>query len=43
MAVKQLLVAQVCTTNCLAPMAQVLDDKFGIVNGYDDDHSCVYQ
>src|SRR5687768_2867664 len=22
-----------CTTNCLAPMAQVLDDKFGIVNG----------
>ena len=22
-----------CTTNCLAPMAQVLDDKFGILNG----------
>lgn len=22
-----------CTTNCLAPMAQVLNDKFGIVNG----------
>src|SRR6059058_497569 len=22
-----------CTTNCLAPMAQVLDKKFGIVNG----------
>ena len=22
-----------CTTNCLAPMAQVLEDKFGIVNG----------
>ena len=22
-----------CTTNCLAPMAQVLDDKFTIVNG----------
>jgi glyceraldehyde 3-phosphate dehydrogenase len=22
-----------CTTNCLAPMAQVLDDKFGIVTG----------
>jgi glyceraldehyde 3-phosphate dehydrogenase len=22
-----------CTTNCLAPMAQVLDDKFGIVAG----------
>ncbi|MBO9729326.1 MAG: type I glyceraldehyde-3-phosphate dehydrogenase [Chitinophaga sp.] len=22
-----------CTTNCLAPMAQVLDDSFGIVNG----------
>ena len=22
-----------CTTNCLAPMAQVLQDKFGIVNG----------
>jgi len=23
-----------CTTNCLAPMAKVLDDKFGIVQGY---------
>lgn len=23
-----------CTTNCLAPMAKVLDDKFGIVKGY---------
>ncbi|GGB01776.1 type I glyceraldehyde-3-phosphate dehydrogenase [Puia dinghuensis] len=22
-----------CTTNCLAPMAQVLDDKYGIVSG----------
>jgi glyceraldehyde 3-phosphate dehydrogenase len=22
-----------CTTNCLAPMAQVLDDKFGIITG----------
>lgn len=22
-----------CTTNCLAPMAQVLDEKFGLVNG----------
>ncbi|MEO5583192.1 MAG: type I glyceraldehyde-3-phosphate dehydrogenase [Saprospiraceae bacterium] len=22
-----------CTTNCLAPMAKVLDDKYGIVNG----------
>jgi len=22
-----------CTTNCLAPMAQVLEDQFGIVNG----------
>lgn len=22
-----------CTTNCLAPMAQVLDDKFGIISG----------
>jgi len=22
-----------CTTNCLAPMAQVLEDSFGIVNG----------
>jgi glyceraldehyde 3-phosphate dehydrogenase len=22
-----------CTTNCLAPMAQVLDEKYGIVNG----------
>jgi glyceraldehyde 3-phosphate dehydrogenase len=22
-----------CTTNCLAPMAQVLDEKFGIANG----------
>jgi len=23
-----------CTTNCLAPMAKVLDDKFGIVKGF---------
>ena len=23
-----------CTTNCLAPMAKVLNDKFGIVKGY---------
>ena len=23
-----------CTTNCLAPMAKVLDDTFGIVSGY---------
>src|SRR6476620_3894966 len=23
-----------CTTNCLAPMAQVLDEKFGILNGF---------
>jgi len=23
-----------CTTNCLAPMAKVLDDSFGIVHGY---------
>lgn len=23
-----------CTTNCLAPMAKVLDDKFGLVKGY---------
>src|SRR5258705_4564667 len=23
-----------CTTNCLAPMAQVLDEKFGIVNAF---------
>lgn len=23
-----------CTTNCLAPMAKVLDEKFGIVRGY---------
>lgn len=23
-----------CTTNCLAPVAKVLDEKFGIVNGF---------
>ena len=23
-----------CTTNCLAPVAQVLDEKFGIVSGF---------
>jgi glyceraldehyde 3-phosphate dehydrogenase len=23
-----------CTTNCLAPMAQVLDEKFGIINAF---------
>ena len=22
-----------CTTNCLAPMAQVLDEKYGLING----------
>lgn len=22
-----------CTTNCLAPLAKILDDNFGIVNG----------
>ncbi|MBA5770750.1 type I glyceraldehyde-3-phosphate dehydrogenase, partial [Escherichia coli] len=22
-----------CTTNCLAPMAKVLEDKFGVVEG----------
>ena len=32
-----------CTTNCLAPMAKVLNDKFGIVTGYHDHHSCLYQ
>ena len=26
-----------CTTNCLAPLAKVLDDAFGIENGPDDD------
>ena len=23
-----------CTTNCLAPVAKVIDEKFGIVHGY---------
>jgi glyceraldehyde 3-phosphate dehydrogenase len=23
-----------CTTNCVAPMAQILNDAFGLVNGY---------
>jgi glyceraldehyde 3-phosphate dehydrogenase len=27
------IISASCTTNCLAPMAQVLEDKFGIVNG----------
>ena len=33
MELKQSSVAHSCTTNCLAPMAQVLDEKYGIVNG----------
>ena len=28
-----------CTTNCLAPIAKVLNDKFGIENGFDDNSS----
>ena len=32
-----------CTTNCLAPMAKVLNDQFGIVNRYHDYHSRLYK
>ena len=31
---EQVISAASCTTNCLAPMAKVLDDAFGIVKGY---------
>ena len=30
-----------CTTNCLAPIAKVLNDKFGII-GWFDDYSSLY-
>ena len=33
MAAETIISCASCTTNCLAPMAQVLDEKFGIVNG----------
>ena len=32
-----------CTTNCLAPVAKVLHDSFGIEHGLDDYHSLLYQ
>ena len=32
-----------CTTNCLAPMAKVLEDKFGIADGPHDYHSRLYE
>ena len=31
-----------CTTNCLAPVAKVLQDRFGIVSQGNDDHSTFY-
>lgn len=30
----KIISAASCTTNCLAPVAKVLDDKFGLVKGY---------
>ena len=32
-----------CTTNCLAPAAKVVHDKFGIVNARDDHHPLLHQ
>lgn len=31
---EQIISAASCTTNCLAPIAKVLNDKFGIVKGF---------
>ena len=31
---EQVISAASCTTNCLAPVAKVLDENFGIVKGY---------
>ncbi len=31
-----------CTTNCLAPIAKVLNDKWGITDGLMDDYSSLY-
>ena len=32
-----------CTTNCLAPVAKVLHEKFGIKKGLDDDGPCLHE
>ena len=31
-----------CTTNCLAPLAKVVNDNFGIVEGFNDNSSLCY-
>ena len=31
-----------CTTNCLAPLAKVINDKFGIKRGLHDHRSCYH-
>jgi len=42
-AVHHILSNASCTTNCVAPMAKVLLDNFGIVQGPDDDHPRLHQ
>ena len=32
-----------CTTNCLAPFAKVLDEKFGIEEGPNDYYTCLHK
>ena len=32
-----------CTTNCLAPIAKVVHESFGIESGSDDDHSLLHE
>ena len=32
-----------CTTNCLAPMAKTLNDKFGVIRRLDDYDPCLHR
>ena len=38
----EIISAASCTTNCLAPVAHVLNENFGIESFYDN-HTCIYK